>query len=143
MKRANKSLKHHSLSSALARMSTCPHCSESTISAWKKSNASSIRPARCPSCGGLSYVSGWYHTAATILNEVILWGGIIAAVAFHSWLVLFVALALLLVSLFLYGSGADLRAIDTIAVSRARKILALEAFVITCIILVAYLLFAR
>ena len=76
-----------------------------------------------------------------MLNEMIFWGGIIAAIAFRSWLVLFVALALLLLSLFLYGSGTDLRAIDTVAVSRARKILALEAFVIVCSVLVAYLLF--
>lgn len=124
-------------------MDTCPHCSDSTISAWRKSRAFSIRPARCPSCGGLSYVSGWYHATATILNEVILWGGIIAAIALRSWLVLIIALALLLGSLFLHGTGADLRAIDTAAVSRARSILALQTFVVACIVLVAYLLFGK
>lgn len=124
-------------------MDACPHCSELTISTWKKGNASSIRPARCSSCAGLSYVSGWYHAATTILGEALFWGGIVAAIAFRSWLVLVAALVCLPVVLLLHGSGAKLRVIDASAVARAREMFALQVLGFACLVLVAYVLFGR
>ncbi|MDR1935393.1 MAG: hypothetical protein LBS49_07410 [Candidatus Accumulibacter sp.] len=114
-----------------------------TISIWKKVNATSIRPARCPSCGGLSYVSGWYHALVSLLLEVATWGSLIAALVLRSWYALLLwPLGVALVFL-LQASGARLRATDAAAVSRARKRCVVELLVFAGAMAAVYVLFGE
>lgn len=120
-------------------MYLCPHCSAPTISRWRKANATSIRPARCLSCGGLSFTSGWYHALATVLSEVSVWGGIIIAIALQSWYPLFLLpLGLAVVFHFPFG---ELRPTDVSSVSRARLRFAIELTVIAVVIGATYFFF--
>lgn len=122
-------------------METCPHCSAPTISRWRKANATSVRPARCSSCGGLSFIPGWYHALAAVLSEVSVWGSIVIALALHSWYPLLL-LPLGLAAIFYFPAGG-LRATDVSAVSRARLRFAIELAVIAVVVGVAYFLFGH
>jgi hypothetical protein len=45
-------------------MAICPHCNQNTIGVHAKSWSSASHPAKCRSCGGLSYISNTHGTAA-------------------------------------------------------------------------------
>ena len=66
-------------------MFACPECSRRVFSAWRKLNASSLFPARCPACGTLSFVSGWAHAFSTLGIETAFWGSVLLALTLHSW----------------------------------------------------------
>jgi len=57
-------------------MYKCPQCGKETISGWKKSQASRFRPAKCSSCGGLSYVPikyGWGVWYLLSMPLIVIW----------------------------------------------------------------------
>src|SRR5262245_627035 len=58
-------------------MYTCPHCSSSSISGWRKFGSAPLIPARCSQCGGECMASGWGRTVAALGSEVLLWVSII------------------------------------------------------------------
>jgi hypothetical protein len=124
-------------------MDTCPHCAALAITGWRKVNATSIRPARCPTCGGLSYVAGWYHVLASLLSEVLIWGSIVLAVVLHSWLVLLFLPLGLAVLFWLHSSGTKLHPIDAATVSRARIRAIFEVLAFAALVVAAYLLFGH
>ena len=107
-------------------MFACPHCQALSISSWRKANASSTFPAKCPSCRGRSFVSGWAHAATILFLEVLLWGTVIAAFVARSWLMLLlIPIGGLLWSL-LIGVTFNLKPIDGPAVYRARRNAAIQ-----------------
>ena len=65
-------------------MYVCPHCSSTSISAWRKFNATPWFPARCGACGGESVASGWGRAIAAIGGEVLMWGSIVFALVMRS-----------------------------------------------------------
>jgi hypothetical protein len=66
----------------------CPQCSQPVFSAWRKLNASRLFPARCPSCGTHTFVSGWAHAFIAIAVEVAFWGTVVLAIYLHNWFAL-------------------------------------------------------
>ncbi len=122
-------------------MHTCPHCGEATIPAWRKSGATSLRPARCGRCGGLSYVSGWTHALASLLAEVALWGGIALAVALQRWAGLLVSILGLAAVVYLVTARSKLVAVAPEAVRKARARFVLEMLVAAAIVWGLYLAF--
>jgi hypothetical protein len=124
-------------------MYTCPHCSAPTISGWRKLNATSSHPARCPGCGGLSFVSGWSHHIGTLFGEVAFWGSIILALVLRSWYALLLLPLSIVAVIALLNSGFQLRATDASGVATARTRWLVELAVITAIVAACYLLFGN
>lgn len=123
-------------------MYSCPHCSAAKIPGWRKINATAARPARCPSCGGLSYISGWFHLLVALSVEVLFWGSIIVAIVVRSWYAL-VVVPIGGVALELLGRRAELRATDAAAVARARIWSFVEIGAIVLVAGGAYLFFGN
>ena len=125
-------------------MHACPHCQAHSISAWRKFDAASTRPARCAQCGGLSYVAfrGWRVITAA-MPELLFWGSILLALALRSawWLLAF---PLGMVGL-VYANNAVtvLQPIQADAVTAARwSVLRHVAIGASCVLL-AYLALGR
>lgn len=124
-------------------MHTCPHCAALSIKSWRKANATAVRPARCPACGGLSYVAARHHLLASVLCDAIIWGSIALAALLHSWLaLLFLPLGLALL-FWPQHPGVELHRTDAATVSRARVRFAVELLAIAALALIAYFLFGR
>ena len=45
-------------------MAICPHCQANTIGLFAKGGSSATDPAKCPQCGGLSFIANTHGTAA-------------------------------------------------------------------------------
>jgi hypothetical protein len=102
-------------------MYTCPHCNSPTVSVWRKLSATRFRPARCPQCHGLSYVSGWAHGVGGVLAELVFWSGIVAALYFRSWLVFALVPVSVLLALIVIDLPFPLKLTDAEAVQVARR----------------------
>jgi hypothetical protein len=102
-------------------MDACPHCQKTTISLWRKSAASSIRPVRCPSCRGLSYISGWAGALQILVLEVAFWSSVIAALVFRRWEFLLILPATFVSSGLVLGLLFSLKPTDAQKVQRARR----------------------
>jgi hypothetical protein len=105
----------------LACMFRCPHCQAQSISGWRKVSASDTFPVKCPTCGGLSFVSAWAHFAGAFVGEALMWGTAIAALLARSWLLLLLFPFGLLVWGALVGAVFSLRPIGRAQVVRARR----------------------
>ena len=124
-------------------MYTCPHCSMQTISAWRKAGATAARPARCVSCGGLSYVAGWAHTLDLLLLEVVFWGAILVAVVLRSWYALLLLPIGVLAVIVAFNYSPRLRITDTSSVAVARTRARWEQAAIIAIVAAAYFFFGN
>ena len=124
-------------------MYTCPHCSMPTISAWRKAGATAARPARCASCGGLSYVAGWVHTLDLLLLEVVFWGAILVAVVLRSWYALLLLPIAVLAVIVAFNYSPHLRITDASSVAVARTRARWEQTAIIAIVSAAYFFFGN
>jgi hypothetical protein len=92
-----------------------------SFTSWRKANASSTFPARCPECGGLSYVSGWAHAATAFIAELMLWGTVVLSLVVRSWWLLLVLPLVIFLWSLLVGVTFSLRPIEGVAVQKARR----------------------
>ena len=122
-------------------MFACPHCGQITIGTWRKFNASSTFPAKCASCGGLAFVSGWAHAGSTLAVEVSFWGTIVAAIVLKNWLALLVFPLGLFVWSLIIGRVFSLKPITPLAVSASRRSAAIQVFVASVIMIAVAMLF--
>ena len=119
-------------------MYACPHCREHTISLWRKVHASSIRPARCPKCKGLSYLSDSSALAATVLAEVLFWGGALAALVLWRWEPLVaVPLAVILLPV-VVGLTFSLKPTDRDTAERLRRRVGIQVAVLVVVSVCAF-----
>ena len=101
-------------------MYNCPHCQQTTITNWRKVNASDVFPVRCSACAGYSHISAWAVGAMGLTCEALLWSTVVLAVWLKSWLVLLIfPLAFWLVAL-VVGLLFNLKPID-IQIAKKRR----------------------
>ena len=122
-------------------MYKCPNCNSSTITWWKKLNATSVFPAKCKQCRGLSYVSAWKHTAVYLIYEASFWGFIILALIMQSWLILaLIPMIIVLCSVAIY-KFSKLNPIDEIGVAASKRETYLLLFIAFLILSVGGIIF--
>jgi hypothetical protein len=126
-----RSIEHVSLE--LASMFACPHCHSSTISHWRKINATRSFPARCAQCHGLSFISGWAHSATALVAELLLWGTLVAAFLALSWLPLLMLPLELWAWSLIVGAVFKLLPVDGAVVRKARRNIAIQVGVIAAL----------
>src|SRR5690242_16534516 len=118
-------------------MYSCPACNENTIGVWRKFNSTSLSPAKCPSCGALSFVSAWANVFSSLVFEALLWVSLLTALFSQSWLPLLIFPA----GIFLWGYAIALMFPmrvtnhDAVRASRRRFTIAIAASVTLVLIL--------
>jgi hypothetical protein len=128
----------------MVAMYACPHCSERTITAWKKSGASDLWPARCPLCNGLARLSGWAGFSASLAADFAFWVPVVAGLALRSWIVFLVLLIGFHAAIF-FGvlKYARLYPTDPAQVRKARWRALWKLCLLVAVVAIAYAIFGR
>jgi hypothetical protein len=98
----------------------CPHCHQSLIGWWQKINATSVSPARCPQCKGLSHLSNWITALNATAIDIAFWLSVVAAIIAWSWIPLAAFPLALVLTTILTNRKAFLKPIDRDQLSRNR-----------------------
>jgi hypothetical protein len=75
-------------------MFRCPHCRRQGVTLLGKLASHASRPTRCRYCGELSFSNAPFAVLVAILSELLIYGSILAALFYRSWIPLFVAVVI-------------------------------------------------
>ena len=102
-------------------MYKCPNCNNTTITWWKKLNATSVFPAKCKQCKGLSYVSAWKHSVVYLIYEVSFWSFILLAIIMQSLLIIVLIPTTIVLCSVAICNFSNLNSIDKVGVASAKR----------------------
>ena len=72
-------------------MFRCPHCHRQGLTLLGKLSSHASRPVPCRHCGELSFSNAPFALLVAILSELLLYGSILAALLYRSWIPIVVA----------------------------------------------------